>query len=383
MLTCTLQGREQSLPRIVVYLCEYLLMRGARKAEKSSVSVTDDLLAMMQDTVDDTFYRSARERFNIGDFFDCESPPCMFRLLKGFIRELPAPLVPRVQHDIAIDIAAEHIRGVVKELRSKPNFGVFIAGFSKKEDDEQELHNWCTSLSGDQVCDLSEHLKHASVQIKKVIEAVAFSVCNSMPTLAEFFFGLPRVNRDVLEYLSVCCVKLDLMSRRGIQHDAMGSDQETPILHAMAETFAPHILKPAVWKTGGGVEKLRRKKLQVTFFMTFLFFVKRKHNLMTANERSSMDQADDAQLDKLLFEMAAVPAKLDTAFSSAISAEGRVTPSIALGLSLAGSRPHSPVAAKFRLDNEIREVVSPPVIRQMIEAVSRQEPTASVVCVYT
>jgi hypothetical protein len=35
-----------------------------------------------------------------------------------------------------------------------------------------------------------------------------------MPDLEEFFFSLPRVHRDLLEYLCVVFAKLDLMARK-------------------------------------------------------------------------------------------------------------------------------------------------------------------------
>lgn len=82
------------------YLCEYLLTRASRKADRHPASVIDDLWGMIQDPVDAVAYQAARTRFNVGDFFDSASPGCMFRLLKAFIRELPAPLVPRTFHDL-------------------------------------------------------------------------------------------------------------------------------------------------------------------------------------------------------------------------------------------------------------------------------------------
>ena len=43
--------RERSLPRIIVYLCEYLLTRASRKADRHPASVIDDLWGMIQDAV--------------------------------------------------------------------------------------------------------------------------------------------------------------------------------------------------------------------------------------------------------------------------------------------------------------------------------------------
>jgi hypothetical protein len=43
-----------------------------------------------------------------------------------------------------------------------------------------------------------------------------------------------------------------------------------------------------------------RKRLQTTFFLVFLFFVKRKHNLMTAAERGALMEDEGAALDRLV-----------------------------------------------------------------------------------
>lgn len=58
-----------------------------------------DLREMIQAPLDSALFANARLRFNEGRFHDCGSGTCMFRLLKAFIRELPAPLVPRTFYD--------------------------------------------------------------------------------------------------------------------------------------------------------------------------------------------------------------------------------------------------------------------------------------------
>ena len=59
------------------------------------------------------------------------------------------------------------------------------------------LSDHWAGTDGPELSDLRDQCK----QLSTVVESVAFSVHQSMPDLAEFFFGLPRVNRNVLEYL--------------------------------------------------------------------------------------------------------------------------------------------------------------------------------------
>ena len=208
------------------------------------------------------------------------------------------------------------------------NFDVFIQGFCSSEDDLLFMRSWCANLWGPtststpsaaQAHQPPEHLRVACRQVEKVVETAALSVCHSLPDLAEFFFNLPRVNRDVMEYLGVCFVKLDLMSRRGASvTDSSSIDESMPVLQSLAETFAPHVLKPGTWGRIDAGQRAQRKRLQILFFQIFLFFVKRKHNLMTSAERGSLMENEGEALNRLLIEMAAAPAKFSKAFDRAI-----------------------------------------------------------------
>ena len=378
---------SRSLPRILVYLCEYLLAREARKAEKLPTSVIDDVVSMIREPLDVALFASVRQQFNAGEFFDCQSPVCMFRLLLAFVRELPEPLIPREHHGAAVENVMEHFRSVVSELRRNPNFKLFVKGFCTREEDEVAVDTWCSLLWGPDHCDPPEHLQAVCGRVAKLVEAAALSVNHSLPEFAEFFFQLPRVNRGVLEYLGVCFVKLDLLSRRGAPPEAEDGTvgDRMPVLYALAETFAPHILKPVVWGAGAsGTAGIRRKERQLMFFLTFSYFVKRKHNLMTATERASMENPlENKALDNLLFEMAAAPAKLKEAFAKAIDQEQAARVS---GLrtrrstddsapSRPGSRPSSRIGSPTFFDQkptenrDIRTVMSPPVMRQMVDTV--------------
>ena len=157
------------------------------------------------------------------------------------------------------------------------------------------LSDHWAGTDGPELSDLRDQCK----QLSTVVESVAFSVHQSMPDLAEFFFGLPRVNRNVLEYLGqvqllkfssspprrpshplprafslppqatfaddspcstnfalpliclstrwctgVCLVKLDLMTRKGSDDPVKGVPAA---LSLFAETLAPHIMRPLTW----------------------------------------------------------------------------------------------------------------------------------------
>lgn len=123
----------------------------------------------------------------------------------------------------------------------------------------------------------------------------------------------------------MCFAKLDLMDRRGRPSTSVGSDVPTvpPVLRMLAETFASHILRPQTWTTGDGQEKHQRQRLQEAFMLSFFYFVKRKHNLLTAAERKSMEdsseEAPTEALDEILFDAVSAAAKLSHAFENAMA----------------------------------------------------------------
>lgn len=97
------------------------------------------------------------------------------------------------------------------------------------------------------------------------------------------------------------------------------------MLNCLAGAFAPHVLRPQTYSTStDGEYRLRRKRLQKVFMLLLLFFLKRKHNLMTSSERESMDVDSDAALEQLLFTEAAASTKLSRAFENAIATQPTV-----------------------------------------------------------
>lgn len=97
-----------------------------------------------EEPVDTKLYSTARAEFDAGRFYDCGSPVCMFRLLKGFVRELKAPLVPWACYDTAIEIAADHVRGVVTRMRANLNYMLLLEGLCGRSELITELDIWFT-----------------------------------------------------------------------------------------------------------------------------------------------------------------------------------------------------------------------------------------------
>ena len=102
----------------------------------------------------------------------------------------------------------------------------------------------------------------------------------------------------------VCFAKIDLLARKSAPApaaEALQSEEESPVppvLQLLADAFAPHVLRPLTW-TPGDASKAVRKNLQSVFMLAVFYFVKRKHNLMTALERSSMKLDEQTLLSKV------------------------------------------------------------------------------------
>lgn len=211
----------------------------------------------------------------------------------------------------------------------------------------------------------------------------------------------------MLEYLGVCFAKLDLLDRRGAGGMADGSAPKQsvpPVLKMLADTLAPHMLKPPSWSARSEGHRTQRKRLQEAFVMCFFYFVKRKHNLISAEERSRMnevsEQGEEASIELLLFAKASTAVKLSHAFEAAIAIP-RATPSRKTNLTPSGSWSKSPPSDSRRgsqwsmsmsgvntssvgqgrsgswgssvdsmqSSGRICKVASPPVTRQLVDAV--------------
>jgi hypothetical protein len=108
-----MQAHERQLPRVVVFLCEYLLDHLATQAKARAHSLTPEtdthtenveyVANLLQEDVDSDMFEAVRERFDQGELYDCRSPVCMFRVFKAFLRELPAPLIPAEQYHEFVD----------------------------------------------------------------------------------------------------------------------------------------------------------------------------------------------------------------------------------------------------------------------------------------
>jgi hypothetical protein len=71
-----------TVPRLLVFLCDYLLQTGTSHKGLFRMAADPPRLA------------EARQRLDAGRFYDCGDPVTVAALLKAYVRELPSPLVP-------------------------------------------------------------------------------------------------------------------------------------------------------------------------------------------------------------------------------------------------------------------------------------------------
>jgi hypothetical protein len=99
-----------ALPRVLVYMCESVLLACARlPAERIHALVTEP-------PADDDV-RAVRDQYDRGVWFDCRSPAVVFQLLRQFFRELPSPLLPSSMYPEALSIVTDHVRRSLGDLR--------------------------------------------------------------------------------------------------------------------------------------------------------------------------------------------------------------------------------------------------------------------------
>lgn len=157
-------------------------------------AVEIDMQEMIEQPIDTDLFTEARRQFNVGNFRDHNSKVCMFRLLKAFIRELSAPLVPRTLYDMAIAFARTHMRETVAKVQASSAYPLLIEGFSEKAEDHALLTAWLARHWEDGNERLPpEHLAEECFKLVTITESIAFSVGHPMAELAELFFKLPKV----------------------------------------------------------------------------------------------------------------------------------------------------------------------------------------------
>ncbi|KJE94343.1 hypothetical protein CAOG_05001 [Capsaspora owczarzaki ATCC 30864] len=144
---------------------------------------------------------------------------------------------------------------------------------------------------------------------------------------------MPRANKDALEYLGVFFVKMDLSVRRVTQ----SSESPSLLMQDLAGIFAPYLLRPSLWTNADASEKQRTRVVQRSFLLHFLFFVKKKHNLMTRSERTSMDSTEDELVDDLLLRAIPASARFNMAFASTFASAPSVPPSLSASLVSSGT----------------------------------------------
>eukprot|EP00054_Salpingoeca_dolichothecata_P024188 m.164245 g.164245 ORF g.164245 m.164245 type:complete len:1300 (+) comp24937_c0_seq4:8-3907(+) len=341
---------ETSPPRVLVFLCEYLKERASTLLAQNSNdnaefthpgrrirSVREDLLSLLSEPVDDDMFEAVRQRFVAGDFYDCKSGPCMFRLLKAFFRELSAPVVPAVRYKETLHIASQHMQSAVQRVRENEQYEPLLQSHGQPLGGV--LDTWFSALwkthFGQQIpleCpDLARGLRN-------LVATTALSVRHPISDLEELFFNLSRPNRDTLEYLGECLVQLDLLCTLDQSHNSQTKPDDENVLHTLAKTFAPYVTRPATWQPG--TSQSERKTFQFLFLLLFCFFIKRKHNILTSQERLELEQDEDTSIQEKLQTLSAPSAQLSKALTSILS------PSLAVNTT-SPSIPNQPVAPTF------------------------------------
>lgn len=98
------------------------------------------------------------------------------------------------------------VQDAVGILRSAPCYAALLESYG--EEPGGELDNLASVLWHTHVDEgVPPRLRKPLAEIVELISVIAFSVRRAMPELEEFFFSLPRINKDLLEYLGkfFCC----------------------------------------------------------------------------------------------------------------------------------------------------------------------------------
>ena len=231
-------------------------------------------------------------------------------------------------------------------LRASEAYPGFLSGHCTYEEERRALDEWLLALG--RGADPALRPEPVFAKAARVLETAAFSVSQSLPGLAELFFRLPKRNRDVLEHIGVACAKVDLVGRRAAEADAEArglgdeADRSPGILRRLGDALSPHVATPAVWTAPQG-------RLKSAFFATFLVWIKRKHNLVTASERRVLAAGTAAACAAALSAETAASVLLARAFSPRGRGSAPATPPVTPGKGrepdpvLAGAAQHAVV----------------------------------------
>eukprot|EP00048_Salpingoeca_helianthica_P008598 m.124428 g.124428 ORF g.124428 m.124428 type:complete len:933 (+) comp14649_c3_seq1:144-2942(+) len=282
-------GRQ--LPRVLVFLCEYLQDFLSSKANTSgprTPPLAMILASTLAEPIEPDMVAAVRERFCRGDLYDCRSPPCMLQIFKAFLRELPRPILPTEFYPEFIAIVVEQVQTAVRAVRESQYYNTLLVA---SQDRDGRLDTWLLGLFTEPA-DYVPGLESSSRRLEAAVLTVAMSVRQPCQQLEELFFRLPRLHRDVLEYLGVMFARLDLLARSEI------AVALSPLLLILAETFSCFVMRPEFWAAAHSTGY--RHRLHVAAMLALVALMKRKHNLITSSERTTMQLSGPSFVDTVL-----------------------------------------------------------------------------------
>ncbi|KAJ4461817.1 hypothetical protein PAPYR_1479 [Paratrimastix pyriformis] len=323
------------VPRVLVFLCEFLLEQGVSTPNLFTTKPPQKLGRIVAgphfcatlaagcvvgpcgaDAVSlGPRYEEVRSLFNQGHFYDCGSPVVAAALLK--------PLIPVSCYDRCLTIVEKHIRLAEERLFSPhmpggperlatigmggpdliesldagppsttagqgptggPASGALVSLGAGDHEEISVFHRAMERLRARSA--LSEEDNRP---LREVIYRCAFSTRSLLADMDLLFFSLPKINRDAIEYLGVCLSKM-----------ALNWAVNGATLDRIARIFAPYLIRPNFW---GASASRRSLFLQSRFVYLFLLFIKKKHLIFTPDERAEMDLSETAFLDSVIREV--------------------------------------------------------------------------------
>eukprot|EP00698_Gefionella_okellyi_P025786 TRINITY_DN9560_c0_g1_i1.p1 TRINITY_DN9560_c0_g1~~TRINITY_DN9560_c0_g1_i1.p1 ORF type:complete len:853 (-),score=87.52 TRINITY_DN9560_c0_g1_i1:1710-4268(-) len=269
---CELLPGNQSVPRVLAHICQSILEHGLNSS---------DILSRPADT--QTYY-NYRLQFNRGHFIECTDVATLMMLLRNFLRELPEPLVPFPFYYRALDIVREHLASLEREAQQ------YAKGFLSNHSQSILL-----SRAIDDMDVMFSHLWQPDLQqaeTKALLDAVrrfAFTIRARPQELELLWASLPKAHRNALKFLGVFFARL-----------ALNSNMNGATLARIASHFGRYIVRPEIWpdndvKTTNAVHYLEQK-----FVLLLLFFIKKKHILITSTEQAELEQPHEEFMSGLL-----------------------------------------------------------------------------------
>ncbi|KAJ5076782.1 rabenosyn-5 [Anaeramoeba ignava] len=246
------------VPQVLTILCQYLTDKGI------------DSRNLLQERRNETRFQEFFFQWNLGNFCDPEDPIIAFHLLRQWLQELPEPLFPGYVYNDCMDIVSKYVRTCESNLLQNEKIQRLIEICGGSNDIISKFISGFDPPNG-------PHFRDERYNLYKIVQKYCFGVwCDTNSVYELYFTQLPKANQRALECLGICVCKLSLNS----SVNGFSLDHASSIL-------SPYLLRPNFWFSSPKQQNLH-KKLRRIFFMMFLIFLKRKHILLTENEKDAI-----------------------------------------------------------------------------------------------